>query len=247
MRLLKVPSRSRKCQCRLFGRDSLSRECWHVDHMASRGAEYFLVGIGRKPAFKKAALSPRGVGALVPPAVARHRAFEAARRFRLSGWEPDAPGVWCFGVTGWFGQRLFCRLLRGLRTCLRCCLRPSIQNRRLKFIDSFPNRIKVSLFLDVWRGADGCDSRWACGHVPGRWSSDPRALAKRLEIGWRLCVALWTLEAYLRIRGFALCSGPCWPSRLGSTSCCGCCLAAPGSQHGLHGFGCGCNWHVLHR
>mmetsp|Transcript_148899 Transcript_148899/g.211476 ORF Transcript_148899/g.211476 Transcript_148899/m.211476 type:complete len:1011 (-) Transcript_148899:49-3081(-) len=32
-----------------------------------------------------AALSPRGVGALVPPAVARHRAFEAARRFRLSG------------------------------------------------------------------------------------------------------------------------------------------------------------------
>lgn len=32
-----------------------------------------------------AALSPRGVGALVPPAVAHHRAFEAARRFRLSG------------------------------------------------------------------------------------------------------------------------------------------------------------------
>ncbi|CAE7562998.1 PSAT1 [Symbiodinium sp. CCMP2456] len=32
-----------------------------------------------------AALSPRGVGALVPAAVAHHRAFEAARRFRLSG------------------------------------------------------------------------------------------------------------------------------------------------------------------
>ena len=64
--------------------------------MASRELSIFFVGIGGNPQFIKAALSPRGVGALVPPAVAHHRAFEAARRFRLSGWEPDplgSPGI----------------------------------------------------------------------------------------------------------------------------------------------------------
>ena len=36
----------------------------------------------------EAALSPRGVGAFVPAAVARHHGFEAARRFRLAGPDP---------------------------------------------------------------------------------------------------------------------------------------------------------------